>query len=161
MRPMESTPTIGQKRSSKKKNTLREAMSALRTTTAQTASSSARQLNEHVLQLRLPHAHVPHRDALSGERTEKVGQTLLGPAHGALDPPVHRSTAEHARRFAEPGHGGRVETQRDPVAQADPALELGPCAAGADPTRRYVGDLFSPLPPPFPAARGLYHRDPP
>src|SRR3989454_1408558 len=31
MRPMESTPTIGQKRSSKKKNTLREAMSALRT----------------------------------------------------------------------------------------------------------------------------------
>src|SRR5213596_453587 len=99
MRPMESTPTIGQKRSSKKKNTLREAMSALRTTTAQTASSSARQLNEHVLQLRLPHAHVPHRDALSGERTEKVGQTLLGPVHGALDPPVHRSTAEHARRF--------------------------------------------------------------
>src|SRR6266446_9088534 len=51
MRPMESTPTIGQKRSSKKKNTLREAMSALRTTTAQTASSSARQLNEHLLEL--------------------------------------------------------------------------------------------------------------
>src|SRR2546430_7842002 len=63
MRPMDSTPTIGQKRSSKKKNTLREAMSALRTTTAQTASSSARQLTEHLLELRLPHPDVPHHDA--------------------------------------------------------------------------------------------------
>src|SRR5881409_988616 len=161
MRPMESTPTIGQKRSSKKKNTLREAMSALRTTTAQTASSSARQLNEHVLQLRLPHAHVPHRDALSGERTEKVGQTLLGPVHGALDPPVHRSTAEHARRFAEPGHGGRVEPQRDHVAQADPALELGRRAAGEDPTRLDEGDLVAQLVRLSHVVRGEDDRDPP
>src|SRR3989441_11268727 len=78
MRPMESTPTIGQKRSSKKKNTLREAMSVLRTTTAQTASNSARQLNEHLLQLGLPHPHVPHHDALRVQGAQEVGQPLLG-----------------------------------------------------------------------------------
>src|SRR6059036_336225 len=93
MRPMDSTPTIGQKRSSKKKNTLREAMSALRTTTAQTASSSARQLNEHLLELRLPHPDVPHHDALRMERAQEVRQPLLGVVHRALDPAGHLGAA--------------------------------------------------------------------
>src|SRR5262245_46213868 len=64
MSPSETTPTIGQKSSSKKKKTLREAMSALRTTTAHTASRSPRKLNEHLLELGLAHTHVPHRHAL-------------------------------------------------------------------------------------------------
>src|SRR5881296_2189136 len=93
MRPMDSTPTIGQKRSSKKKNTLREAMSALRTTTAQTASSSARQLNEHLLELRLPHPDVPHHDALRMKRAQEVRQPLLGLVHRALDPAGHLGAA--------------------------------------------------------------------
>ena len=47
MSPMESTPTIGQNRSSKKKNTLRDAMSAFLTSTASTAriDSSNRELD--------------------------------------------------------------------------------------------------------------------
>src|SRR5436309_2896702 len=140
MRPMESTPTIGQKRSSKKKNTLREAMSALRTTTAQTASSSARQLNEHLLQLGLPHLHVPHHDALRVQGAQEVGQPLLGHVHRALDPAVHRGAAEHAGRLREPWHGVGVELQRDHIAEADPPLELARRAAREDPALPDEGD---------------------
>src|SRR5207249_1840174 len=53
IRPIDSTPTMGQKSSSKKKNTLRAPMRAFRSVTAQTASSSLRQLNEDLLELRL------------------------------------------------------------------------------------------------------------
>src|SRR5262249_16918340 len=98
IRPIETTPTMGQKSTSKKKNTLREAMIALRTTTAQIASRSARQLNEHLLELRLAHAHVPHRDAFGEQLTQQVGQTLLGVVHGALRPTVGGGTAQHAGR---------------------------------------------------------------
>src|SRR2546427_819588 len=73
MSPMETTPTIGQKSSSKKKNTLRDAISALRTTTAHTARRSARQLNEHLLQLGLAHAHVAHGHALGEQLPQQVG----------------------------------------------------------------------------------------
>src|SRR5881296_4638368 len=86
MRPMERTPTIGQKSSSKKKNTLRAPMRAFRSVTAQTARSSFRQLNEDLLELRLAHLDVADDDAVGVERAEQLGQPLLGVVHRALDP---------------------------------------------------------------------------
>src|SRR3990172_8760661 len=88
MRPMESTPTIGQNSSSKKKNTLRDAMSAFRTSTASTPRSSARQFNEDVLQVRLADLDVPHHHALGVERAQELRQALLRLVHGALHPAV-------------------------------------------------------------------------
>src|SRR5207249_2100762 len=55
IRPIDSTPTIGQKSSSKKKNTLRAPMRAFRSVTAQTASSSLRQRTDDLLELGLAH----------------------------------------------------------------------------------------------------------
>src|SRR5438046_10453031 len=98
MSPMEITPTIGQNRSSKKKKTLRDAISALRTTTAHTASASARQLNEDLLELGLAHADVAHRHALGLQPTEQVGQPLFRFVHRALRPPIVRRAAPPARR---------------------------------------------------------------
>src|SRR6185369_6026206 len=101
MRPIEITPTMGQKSSSKKKNTLREAISALRTTTAHTASRSARQLNEHLLELRLAHAHVAHGHALGEQLPKQIGQALLGVVHRTLRPAVGGRAAQHTRRLAQ------------------------------------------------------------
>src|SRR5437667_9349421 len=70
IRPMDSTPTMGQKSSSKKKNTLRTPMRAFRSITAQTASSSLRQLNEDLLELRLANLQVTDDDALGVKRAE-------------------------------------------------------------------------------------------
>src|SRR5258708_30134985 len=102
MSQMEITPTIGQNSSSKKKNTLRDAMSALRTTTAHTASRSARQLNEHLLQLRLAYAHVADRHALREQLPQQIGQALLGVVHRTLRPAVGRPPAQHAPRLSAP-----------------------------------------------------------
>src|SRR5215475_15700053 len=88
MSPMDSTPTTGQNRSSKKKKTLRMPMRALCTTTAHAARISARQLNEHLLQLRLAHLEIAHLHALVLERAQQLGHALLGIVHGALDPAV-------------------------------------------------------------------------
>src|SRR5438445_11142343 len=88
MSPMETTPTIGQKSSSKKKNTLRDAISAWRTTTAHTARRSARQLNEHLLQLGLAHAHVAHGDALGEQPPQQGGEPLRRVDHRAFRPAV-------------------------------------------------------------------------
>src|SRR5262245_36676135 len=105
IRPIDSTPTTGKKSSSKKKNTLRVAMSRLRVAKAHTAISSARarsarngsarqrppgvcsagQLNEHLLQFGLAHPHVAHHHALGVERAQQLGQPLLGLVHRALD----------------------------------------------------------------------------
>src|SRR5260370_12253917 len=104
MRPIERTPTIGQKRSSKKKNTLREAMSAFRTTTAQTATASARQLNEDLLELGPVDLDLPHHHAAGVELAPDLGEPLLGVVHGALDPPTARWHAETAGRLGEPRH---------------------------------------------------------
>ena len=72
MRPIDTTPTIGQKSSSKKKKMLRDAISRWRTLKAQTAAVSARQFNEHLLHLRLPHLHAAHRDTLGVELPEQI-----------------------------------------------------------------------------------------
>src|SRR5215470_724288 len=99
MSPMDSTPTTGQNRSSKKKKTLRIPMSALRTTTAHAARTSARQFNEHLLQLRLAHLEVAHLDAFGLERTQELGDSLLGVVHRALDPAVGLHAAQDAGRL--------------------------------------------------------------
>src|SRR2546422_11424176 len=108
MSPMETTPTIGQKSSSKKKNTLRDAISALRTTTAHTARRSARQLNEDLLELRLAHAHVAHGHALGEELPQQVGQPLLRVVHRAFRPAVGGRAAPHARPLGEPRRRRRL-----------------------------------------------------
>src|SRR4030095_4035533 len=95
IRPIESTPTIGQKSSSKKKNTLRAPISAFRSVTAQTASSSFRQLNEDLLELRLADLHVLDDDALGVKRAQDLRQPLLGLVPGALAPAVRLHTPAH------------------------------------------------------------------
>src|SRR3990170_4556332 len=88
IRPIERTPTTGQKSSSKKKKTLRAPMSAFRSATAQTASSSPRKFNEHLLELRLPHLHIADHDPIRVERAEQLRKALLRLVHRALHPPV-------------------------------------------------------------------------
>src|SRR5512145_371815 len=102
MSPIDSTPTTGQNSSSKKKNTLRTPMRALRTTTAQAARSSARQLNEDVLEVGLVHLDVAHDHALGQQGSQKIGQPLLGLVHGQLQPPVARGDAEDTGRLGQP-----------------------------------------------------------
>src|SRR5947207_2802181 len=124
MRPMEITPTIGQKSSSKKKKTLRDAMRALRTTTAHTASTSARQLNEHLLELGLAHTYVADGPSFGEELAEQIRQALLGVVHGALRPAVLAGTAQHPRCLGEPRRRRRLHAQRDDVPEAEAAFEL-------------------------------------
>src|SRR5262244_4490605 len=143
IRPIDTTPTIGQNSSSKKKNTLREAISALRTTTAQTASASARQLNEHLLELRLAHAHVPHRDPFGEQLAQQVRQPLLGVVHGALRPAVVARAAQHTRRLPQPRRRRRLETQRDDVPETDAALQLVRRAGVENPAGLDEGDLVA------------------
>src|SRR4029453_9561262 len=130
--PMERTPTIGQNSSSKKKNTLRAPMSALRSVTAQTARSSSRQLNEHLLELRLAHLHVTDDDAVGVQRAQDFREPLLGLVHRALDPAVDLDAAEHAGRLGEPRNPRRIGLERDDLAQADLSLELAGRAACED-----------------------------
>src|SRR5688572_9481190 len=82
MKPIETTPTMGQNRSSKKKNTLREAMMKLRTTTAHTASHSARQLNEDLLELGLADLDVAHHHPIADELDRK--STRLNSSHSQI-----------------------------------------------------------------------------
>src|SRR5262245_5875548 len=132
MSPMDSTPTVGQKSSSKKKKTLRVPIMKLRTTKAQTATASARQLNEDLLQLRLVHLQIADLHALSVQGPQQLGHPLLGVVHGALRPAVARLTAEHARGLGQPAHRRRVELQGDDVADPDLTLQLIGGAPGQD-----------------------------
>src|SRR5687768_1817131 len=146
MSPMDRTPTMGQKSSSKKKNTLREAMSVLRITTAHTASTSPRQLNEHLLQLRLAHLHVAHGHALVVQLPQEVGQPLLGAVHRALDPAVGGlSHPEHARGLRQPGNRRRLEAEGDDVLDANGALQLGRRPRFEDEATLDEGDLVAEL----------------
>src|SRR6266436_5453937 len=141
--PIDSNPTTGKNSNSKKKNTLREAMSRLRVAKAHTAISSAcngsarprapsaRQLNEHLLQLGLAHPHVADDHALREERAQQLGQPLLGVVHRALDAAPVRDAAEHSGRLGEPGGAG-IEAKRDDVADGDLALEVAGRPAGQD-----------------------------
>src|SRR5688500_11509013 len=105
MKPIEITPTTGQKSSSKKKNTLRDAMRALRTTTAHTASPSARQLNEDLLQVGLADLHVAHDHTVGRELSQQDRQALLDVVDGALDPAVGVGRhAQHSVRLRQARH---------------------------------------------------------
>src|SRR3989454_3836348 len=145
IRPIDSTPTIGQKSSSKKKNTLRAPMRAFRSVTAQTASSSFRQLNEDLLQLRLAHLHVADDNAVGVERAQELREALLGLVHRALDPPVDLDAAKNARELGEPWHPRRIQPERDDVPQPDLALELPGRPPGEDPTALDERDLVAEL----------------
>src|SRR3989442_64169 len=145
IRPIDSTPTMGQKSSSKKKNTLRAPMRAFRSVTAQTASSSLRQLNEDLLELRLANLHVTDDDALGVKRAEQLRQPLLSLVHGALDPAVDLRAPEHPRALGEPRHPRRIELERDDLAEADLALQLAGRAAREDPSGLDEGDLVAEL----------------
>src|SRR5437667_5053239 len=145
IRPMDRTPTIGQKSSSKKKNTLRAPMSAFRSVTAQTARSSFRQLNEDLLELRLAHLHVADDDAVGVQRAEQLRQPLLGLVHRALDPPVDLDAPKNARNVGQPRHPCRVQPERDDLAETDLALELSGRPSGEDPTALDERDLVAEL----------------
>src|SRR2546425_3138365 len=145
IRPIDSTPTIGQKSSSKKKNTLRAPMRAFRSVTAQTASSSLRQLNEDLLELWLADLDVPDDDAVGVKRAQQLRQPLLGLVHRALDPAVDLRAPEHARAFGEPWHARRIELERDDLAEADLSLQLAGRAAREDPSGLDEGDLVAEL----------------
>src|SRR5439155_540110 len=67
----------------------------------------------------------------------------------------------HAGRLGEPGHGGRVETERDHVAQADLALELARRAAREDRTRLDERDLVAQLVRLAHVVRRQHDRHPP
>src|SRR3989442_3876025 len=145
IRPIERTPTIGQKSSSKKKKTLRAPMSAFRSVTAQTARSSFRKFNEDLLQLRLAHLHVADEDAVGVERAEQLREPLLGLVHRALDPAVDLDAAKDARDLGEPRHARRVQPERHDLAQPDLALELAGRAPREDPTALDERDLVAEL----------------
>src|SRR6185503_7366555 len=130
--------------SSKKKNTLRMPMRALRTTTAHAARSSARQLNEYLLQLRLAHLEVAHLHALGLEGAQQLGHALLGVVHRALDPAVGLHAAQDTGGLAQPG-GPHVQAQRDHIAQADLALERIRGALRQDPAALDEADLVAEL----------------
>src|SRR5437762_9876040 len=122
--PIDSTPTIGQKSSSKKKKTLRDAISALRTTTAHTASASARQLNEDLLELGLAHAPVADSQPVGEQLAQQVGQALLRVVDRAPRPALRGRAAQYPGRFAEPRRCGRLDAEGDDVAEADAPLEV-------------------------------------
>src|SRR6185503_18517669 len=118
MRPIDSTPTTGQNTSSKKKNTLRTPMTALRAITAHAATSSARQLNEDLLQLGLVHLEIAHLDAVRGKRSQQLGHALLGIVHGALDPAVGLAVPQDAGGLAQPRRAW-LQLERHHRAQAE------------------------------------------
>src|SRR5262245_357441 len=116
IRPMDTTPTSGQKSSSKKKKTLHVAIRRFRTTTVHTAMAPARQLNEHLLELGLLHLDVPHDDAPVVEPLQQLRHALVGIVHRALHPAVVLRAAQHAGRLAEPRRSRRCELQGHDVA---------------------------------------------
>src|SRR2546426_39472 len=123
MRPMDTTPTIGQKSSSKKKKTFRVAISRLRTAKAQIATASARQLNEDLLQLGLLHLHALDLTPLGVQLAQQLGQPLLGVVHRASDPAVVVGAPEHAWRVTQPRRRW-LHPKGDYVAEADLTLEV-------------------------------------
>src|SRR5437870_11910891 len=115
-------------------------MRAFRSVTAQTASSSLRQLNEDLLELWLADLDVPDDDAVGVKRAQQLRQPLLGLVHRALDPAVDLRAPEHARAFGEPWPARRIELERDDLAEADLSLQLAGRAAPGDPSGPDAGD---------------------
>src|SRR5882724_119754 len=160
IRPIDSTPTIGQKSSSKKKKTLRAPMRAFRSVTAQTASSSFRQLNEDLLELRLADLHVLDDDALGVQGAEQLRQPLLGLVHRALDPAVDLRAPQDTWALGEPRHARRIELERDDLAETDLPLQLTGRAPRQDPSGLDEGDLVAELVGLAHVVGRQYDRDP-
>src|SRR3990170_6037741 len=88
--PWESMATPGQNVSSKTKKTWRRAMMTLRQAKAHVLTHSARrpltcnaglavELNEDLLEVRLPHLALPDHHALLVQPPQELGQPLVGP----------------------------------------------------------------------------------
>src|SRR5688500_12675917 len=117
MSPIDSTPTTGQNSSSKKKKTLRIPMMVLRTTTAHDDSSSARQFNEHVLQLWLADLQVADLHAVGGQRPQQLGHALLRMVHRELQPAVGLGHSEDTGRVRQPPRARRIQAEGDDLAE--------------------------------------------
>src|SRR5438128_4841049 len=143
--PMDSTPTTGQNSSSKKKKTLREAIRRLRSAKAQTATRSARQLNEDLLELGLADPHVAHDHALRMEGLQQRRQALVGIVDHALHPTIALGIAQHAGELRDPSRRRRIEPERDDIPDGDLTLELGRSATREDQAALDEGDLVAQL----------------
>src|SRR3990172_11436255 len=130
--PMESTPTVGKKASSKTKKTFRAAINKLRLAKAYTRPISLRQLNEHLLQVGLVHIHVPDHDALLVEPVQDLRKPLVGRIHRQLHPSVLEHAAENAGQLCQSLARGRVQLEGDHVADLDLPLEGVGCPARGD-----------------------------
>src|SRR5262245_50323182 len=111
MSPMDKRPTTGQNASSKRKKTLRDAMRRLRRAKAQTATASARQFNEHLLQLGLSHLEIAHHGPLLVEHPQEFREALLRRVHRALEPSVALHAPQHAGQLPQDGEVKRIEAQ--------------------------------------------------
>src|SRR3989304_81643 len=130
--PRESTPTDGQKASSKTKKTFRAAINTLRLAKAYTRPISLRQLNEHLLQVGLVHIHAPDHDALLVEPGQDLRKPLVGRIHRDLDPSVLEHTTENAGQLCQALARGRGPAEGDHVADLYLPLEGDVLAARGD-----------------------------
>src|SRR3990170_728461 len=143
--PMERTPTLGQKASSKTKKTLRAAINTLRLAKAYTRPASLRQLNEDLLQVGLVHIHVPDHDALLVEPVQDLRKPLVGRIHRQLHPPVLDHTAENAGQLRQAISRGGIQAQGDHVPDPDLPFEGVRRAAGGNLAVLDEGDLVAKL----------------
>src|SRR6266511_1450755 len=137
--------TPGQNVSSKTKNTFRRAMMTLRWAKAQVLahsarSPSARELNEHLLQVRLPHPTVTHQHGSLVEPPEDLRQPLLRRVHRALDALAAHPELEDAGQLAQPLGHDRVQPELDHLADPDLTLQLIGRPLSQDPPRLDEGD---------------------
>src|SRR3972149_9646535 len=123
--PGESMATPGQNVSSKTKKTLRRAMMTLRQAKAQVLVHSARrpltcnaglavELNEDLLEVRLPHLALPDHHALLVEPPQELGQPFVGHVHRALEGLVPDAVLQHPRQRGKACRLQGVEPQRGP-----------------------------------------------
>src|SRR5262249_11339191 len=116
-RPCDSMATPGQNVSSNTKNTLRRAMTRLRWAKAHARthspwSASARELNEHLLEVGLLDLAVAHEHRALVQPPEHVGQPLVDRVHRALDALALDLDPEDAREVGEPGRHRGIEPER-------------------------------------------------
>src|SRR5512144_711702 len=142
--------TPGQNVSSNRKKTLRRAMMMFRCANAHVRThspwaASASELNEHLLELRLPHLTISNATALLDQPSHNVRQALVGGVDGALDTLTADGHREHAGQLSQPlGHRG-LQAQRDHVADPDLALQAVRASPRQDSAALDEGDLVAEL----------------
>src|SRR5262252_4096386 len=105
--PCESIATPGQNVSSKRKKTFRRAMIRSRSANASmrvhpSRSASARELNEHLLQLGLRDLTVPHQHGALVQPSQDLRQALFRCVDRALDALPAHVELEHSGQLAHP-----------------------------------------------------------